>query len=30
MPGDLFQPMAGVQTSIYVFEAKIPHDFEKQ
>ena len=28
MPGDLFQPMAGVQTSIYVFEAK-PHDFEK-
>lgn len=29
MPGDLFQPMAGVQTSIYVFEAKKPHDFEK-
>ncbi|MCD8914281.1 SAM-dependent methyltransferase [Staphylococcus simulans] len=29
MPGDLFQPMAGVQTSIYIFEAKKPHDFEK-
>ncbi len=29
MPPDLFQPMAGVQTSIYVFRAKIPHDFEK-
>lgn len=29
MPVDLFQPMAGVQTSIYVFEAKKPHDFEK-
>lgn len=29
MPGDLFQPMAGVQTSIYVFKAHIPHDFEK-
>lgn len=29
MPIDLFQPMAGVQTSIYIFEAKIPHDFEK-
>ena len=29
MPLDLFQPMAGVQTSIYIFEAQIPHDFEK-
>jgi type I restriction-modification system DNA methylase subunit len=29
MPTDLFLPMAGVQTSIYVFEAKKPHDFEK-
>lgn len=29
MPTDLFQPMAGVQTSIYIFEAKTPHDFEK-
>lgn len=29
MPTDLFQPMAGVQTSIYIFEAKKPHDFEK-
>lgn len=29
MPGDLFQPMAGVQTSIYVFEAGTPHDFER-
>lgn len=29
MPTDLFQPMAGVQTSIYVFEAKKPHDFEQ-
>lgn len=29
MPSDLFQPMAGVQTSIYIFEAKKPHDFEK-
>ncbi|ELD0487563.1 N-6 DNA methylase, partial [Escherichia coli] len=29
MPGDLFQPMAGVQTSIYIFEAGIPHDFEQ-
>lgn len=25
----LFQPMAGVQTSIYVFEAGIPHDFNQ-
>ncbi|MGX0167477.1 type I restriction enzyme M protein [Staphylococcus hominis] len=29
MPADLFQPMAGVQTSIYIFEAKKPHDFER-
>lgn len=29
MPTDLFQPMAGVQTSIYVFEAGVPHDYEK-
>ena len=29
MPIDLFLPMAGVQTSIYVFEAGIPHDFQK-
>ena len=29
MPLDLFQPMAGVQTSIYIFEAQIPHDFDK-
>ena len=28
MPTDLFQPMAGVQTSIYIFQAGIPHDFE--
>ncbi|WP_290770681.1 N-6 DNA methylase [Anaerofustis sp.] len=29
MPVDLFIPMAGVQTSIYILEAGIPHDFEK-
>lgn len=29
MPSDLFVPMAGVQTSIYVFESGIPHDYEK-
>lgn len=29
MPTDLFVPMAGVQTSIYVFQAGIPHDYEK-
>ncbi len=29
MPTDLFQPMAWVQTSIYIFEAYKPHDFEK-
>lgn len=28
MPDDLFQPMAGVQTSIYIFEAHHPHDVE--
>lgn len=28
MPNDLFQPMAGVQTSIYVFKAHEPHDVE--
>lgn len=26
MPGDLFQPSAGVQTSIYIFKAGYPHD----
>ena len=29
MPIDLFQPMAGVQTSIYIFDAGTPHDFDK-
>lgn len=29
MPVDLFIPMAGVQTSIYIFEAGKPHDYEK-
>lgn len=29
MPTDLFQPMAGVQTSIYIFEADKKHDLEK-
>lgn len=29
MPADLFLPSAGVQTSIYVFEAGVPHDFER-
>lgn len=28
MPIDLFQPMAGVQTSIYIFEAHKPHDYD--
>lgn len=28
MPTDLFQPMAGVQTSIYIFKAGTPHDIE--
>jgi type I restriction enzyme M protein len=29
MPTDLFVPMAGVQTSIYIFESSKPHDFEQ-
>lgn len=29
MPTDLFQPMAGVQTSIYVFQVGTPHDYDK-
>lgn len=29
MPVDLFMPMAGVQTSIYIFETHKPHDLEK-
>ncbi|GJH39641.1 hypothetical protein RCZ04_01910 [Capnocytophaga sp. HP1101] len=29
MPVDLFMPMAGVQTSIYIFKAHTPHDYEK-
>ena len=29
MPIDLFDPMASVQTSIYIFEAHTPHDFDK-
>ncbi len=29
MPTDLFQPMAGVQTSVYIFQAHTPHDFDK-
>lgn len=29
MPTDLFQPMAGVQTSIYIFEVNKPHDFDQ-
>lgn len=29
MPVDLFMPMAGVQTSIYVFKVGTPHDFEQ-
>lgn len=28
MPGDLFEPSAGVQTSIYIFEAWRPHDVQ--
>lgn len=28
MPTDLFQPMAGVQTSIYIFEVGTPHDYD--
>lgn len=29
MPVDLFVPMAGVQTSIYIFEAHKPHDYDQ-
>lgn len=29
MPADLFIPMAGVQTSIYIFEVGKPHDYDK-
>ena len=29
MPLDLFEPMATVPTSIYIFEAGKPHDYEK-
>lgn len=29
MPNDLFEPMAGVQTSIYIFKAGEPHDYDK-
>ena len=29
MPGDLFEPSAGVQTSIYIFTAGVPHDVKK-
>lgn len=29
MPVDLFVPMAGVQTTIYIFEAHRPHDYEQ-
>jgi hypothetical protein len=29
MPMDLFQPSAWVQTSVYIFQAGIPHDFNK-
>lgn len=30
MPGDIFQPSAGVQTSIYILESGVPHDYRKQ
>lgn len=30
MPADLFQPSAGVQTSIYIIQAGVPHDVKKQ
>lgn len=30
MPADLFQPNAGVQTSIYIIEAGIPHDYRRK
>lgn len=29
MPIDTFQPSAGVQTSVYIFEAGKPHDFDR-
>ena len=29
MPTDLFMPSAGVPTSIYIFKAKVPHDYER-
>lgn len=29
MPTDLFEPNAGVQTSVYVVKAGVPHDFNK-
>ncbi len=29
MPTDLFMPQAGVQTSVYIFKAHEPHDYEK-
>jgi type I restriction enzyme M protein len=29
MPVDLFQPMAGVQTSVYILEAHKPHDYAR-
>lgn len=30
MPGDLFQPSAGVQTSIYIIKAGHPHDVKSK
>lgn len=30
MPGDLFQPSAGVQTSIYIIRVGYPHDIKKK
>lgn len=30
MPGDLFQPSAGVQTSIYILKAGYPHDVKNK
>lgn len=30
MPADLFQPSAGVQTSIYIFKAGYPHDVKNK
>lgn len=30
MPGDLFQPSAGVQTSIYIIKVGYPHDIKKK